>query len=140
VQEGANRAEQLDYMRAVHEEQRPKQIEDARGDAHNAIDRQPPSEPEFNQIAGKLAEKFGTNMNEMLRGVSYNDMFQQQPELIRAIHNLNTDYLENPDNSQEVFGRYRQDLETRIGGLQGNARSNNIAQGSFGSEELKKAA
>jgi hypothetical protein len=140
VQDSANRAEQLDYMKALHEKQRPGRIGEARKDAHEAIDRQPPPEPVFNKTASDLAKKFGTNTNELLKGVSYDDMFQQQPELVRAVHNLNTEYLESPDNSQEMLGRYRKDLEARVGGLQGNARSNNIAPGSSGSRELRLAA
>jgi hypothetical protein len=76
-------------------------------------------------------------MDKMLKGVSYDDVFQNQPELVRVIHNLNADYLKNPDNGQEMFDRYNKDLENRLGGLQGNARNNNIVQGASSSGEVK---
>jgi hypothetical protein len=93
VEDSAKRAEDLDHMRAMHEQQRPQVEEEARKDAHEAIDRQPPPKKEFNDTADELAKKFGTDINGLLNGISYDDMFQKQPELVRTIHNLNADYL-----------------------------------------------
>jgi hypothetical protein len=139
VRDNARKVEELDYAKARHEEQREQAIEDAREDAHEAIDKHPPSQHEFNTTVKELSKKFDTDISSMI-GHSYNDLLQQEDSLVRIVHNLNAEYLKSSENNLELFSKYKQDLDDRLGGLNAGTRNNNLSQNSSGEQEQPKSA
>jgi len=140
VEKNATDVAEKSRLEAVHEQRRTENETEARKDAHEAIDKQPPKRDDFNRESTELAKKFGTNASEVLKGNSYDGMIDS-PKVLKALYNLITDTAKNPESTQDAYTKFAQKRDRLLGGLTNSGANNTaVSNGNEVSASAKEAA